>query len=303
MHNILVTGGNGFIGKHLVAELIDADLKVTVVDNLVPGPSLADVTYPQNCIDFLTNAIARAGLSNLDDLIGSSEKYSAVIHLAAIPRVGAALKSPGRILSNNIGATLAVAEYCRVSNTPLVNISSGAAKWANTQRNPYALSKDVGEQIIDTYRETFNVDATNVRLFNVYGQGEVSNGADTTLIRKCKTSVWGNVPLSIFGDGCNLRDYTHVFDAVKGIMAVLADNIDGRFSRPLYELGTCQPVSVNEIVERFMLTGMRTVHVAPRIGDQDYTCADATLRPAGWTPKINVLEHIDRWIELGCPFD
>jgi nucleoside-diphosphate-sugar epimerase len=303
MNNILVTGGQGFIGQHLVMSLIDLGYSVTVVDYDASVPCHANFFYPQDCSLFFEQRMIQFDTANLRDILGDPVKYDLVIHLAAIPRVGISLNAPARVIKNNVNSTIFAAEYCRKAGIPLINISSSSVVWADCDKNPYALSKKMGEQIINTYRETFNVKATNVRLFNVYGPGEKDNGNYTTLIRRCKTALRTKTPLPLFGTGENRRDYTHVLDVVQGIILVMRDVQQNTF-KPVYELGSgTGHISVNDIIKEFSEAGLTVDPQPARPGDPPLTKADTTLWPEGWAPKIDVLTHIRNWIHMGCQHD
>lgn len=252
---------------------------------------------------FFEQRMVQFDVANLKDLLGEPVKYDLVVHLAAIPRVGISLNTPAHVIKNNVNSTLAALEYCRKADIPFINISSSSVVWADVNKNPYALSKKMGEDMVNTYCETFNTKATNVRLFNVYGPGELDNGQYTTLIRRCKTAIRTGTPLPLFGDGENLRDYTHVLDVVQAIIQVMRD-AHLRELNPLYEVGPGQgTVSVNDIIREFGIAGLEVDPQPARLGDPPLTKADTDLWPAGWWPKIDVLDHIRNWVSLGCPRD
>lgn len=303
MNNILITGGQGFIGQHLVNSLVDLGYNVTVVDYKSSIPCFAHVFYPQECSAFFEQRMVQFDTANLKDLLGEPIKYDLVIHLAAIPRVGISLNNPAHVIKNNVNSTLAGLEYCRKAGIPFINISSGSVKWADTEKNPYALSKKMSEEMVDMYRETFGTKTTNVRLFNVFGPGELDNGQYTTLIRRCKTAVRSGTPLPLYGDGENLRDYTHVLDAVQAIIQVIKDAQTDKM-RSLYEVGPgLGSVSVNDIIREFGVAGLEVDPQPARPGDPPLTRANPDLWPDNWYPKIDVLDHIRNWISMGCPRD
>lgn len=303
MNNILVTGGQGFIGQHLVLSLVDLGYNVTVVDYKASVPCFAHVFYPQECSAFFEQRMVQFDASNLKDLLGEPVKYDLVIHLAAIPRVGISLNMPAHVIKNNTNSTLAGLEYCRKAGIPFINISSSSVVWADTEKNPYALSKKMGEQMVNAYRETFGTKGTNIRLFNVYGPGEIDDGQYTTLIRRCKTAIRSGTPLPLFGDGENKRDYTHVLDVVQAIIQVMKDAQSDEL-KPCYEIGPGHgTVSVNDIIREFGVAGLEVDPQPARPGDPPLTKADTSLWPEGWHPKIDVLDHIRNWISLGCPRD
>lgn len=273
--NILVTGGSGFIGTHLIKQLEENGHKVTNISSDVQLADDSDFGNPQ-----------------------------VIYHLGAFPRVGFSLENPEKVLSNNHLSTLRVLEYCRFHpSTRLINVSSSSVKFANLRENPYALSKKMGEDLVNLYIDTFGVIASNVRLFNVYGPGEADYAQHTTLLKACKKRVISGQALRVNGDGSIKRDYTHVFDVVNGLIAVDRALYHADALR-LYELGPNNPISVMEIAEAFQAGTNLKIQVFPqRAGDPPYTVADSNLRPTGWYPVFDVLDYIQDWKAAGCPND
>lgn len=273
--NILVTGGDGFIGSHLIKQLEENGHQVT---NISSDIQLLD-----------------------DSAFGNPQ---VIYHLGAFPRVGYSIDNPEKVLSNNYLATLRVLEYCRFHpSTRLINVSSSSVKFANLLHNPYALSKKFGEDLTDLYRVTYGIKATNVRLFNVYGPGEAEYGKFTTLVKACKKRVITGSNLKITGDGSIARDFTHVADVVNGLVAVDRLLQQG-VAIALYELGAGKPTSVAEVVEEFQRgTNLKIDYDMPRPNDPEQTRADPYRRPHGWFPVFDVLDYIQDWKAAGCPND
>ena len=301
MKHILVTGGSGFIGSKVVYALMDLGYEVTIVDLSSEGEGTSTFFYNESCQRFFKSAVANAQIPNLQKLLGLSKKFDAVIHLAALPSVGLALEMPELVLENNFSATLAAAEFSRTQNVPLINISSAAVRCADLNTSPYALSKKMGEDIVNNYIKTFGIAATNVRLFNVFGDGEVDAGEFTTLVQQCKNSVTYNIPFPLFGDGSVRRDFVNVYDVVRAIMSILENSIlSSKYPlEQLYEIGNGDAgslVSVGEIVDIFRKNGMEVEKRPSRPGDPDISLADPALRPPEWSPMIHVISHINDWL-------
>ena len=273
---VLVTGASGFIGAHLVSRLNRLHHSVRTCDRrtrtAIPVQELTD-----------------------DDING----VDVVVHLAATARLGISLKEPEAVIENNVTAVLRLLEHCRIHPaTKLIYISSSSVKFADLKKNPYALSKAMGEQLVELYRETYQVNATSVRLFNVYGPGEADYGPNTTLIKQCKKALLDNKNLYIDGDGTVVRDFTHVDDVIDGIIAIFYDL---HCLKSVYELGSgSMTVSVKDIVTEFQKGTNLSIEYRPaRIGDPPSTCADIKLCPGNWKPKINILDHIRDWKNKG----
>lgn len=273
----LVTGGYGFIGSHLVQNLRDLHTDVLIADRLNRVQDISD--------------------ADLDSV-------SIIYHLAATPRLGVSLEKPEEVITNNLTSTLRLLKYCREHpDVPFVNVSSSSVKFANLRENPYALSKKMGEDLVNLYRETYGIRATSVRFFNVYGPGESDYGKHTTLVKACKKAILTNQPIHVNGDGSIRRDYTHVSDVVSGLLIVGHQTYGGNH-KPLYELGACRPTSVKQVVEAFAEgTKSKVIYGPSRMGDAALTEGNPMLAPLNWIPQIDILDYIREWKAQGCPDD
>lgn len=299
--NILVTGGAGFIGTHLCAHLTYAGHKVTSVDIKPKSSSICEHVI-SDVGSFINSLMV---CEEMPALFPNSDTYDYIIHLAATPRAGLSVRFPENVLSNNINSLLSVLQYCRTHpSTKLIFISSSSVVWADTSINPYALSKKIGEDMVNTYIQTYNIEATSVRLFSVFGPGEAEYGKDSTLVRQIKNSVHNKTPFALFGDGSQFRDFTHVSDVVAGLETIMFEmQVDWL---PVYEIGSGDKVtSVKTIVEHVqsMCPDFQILNFPIRPQDPAKTIADKDKRPVGWRPKINVLDHLAQWFSSGCPKD
>lgn len=292
---ILVTGAAGFIGYALAQSLVKAGHKVTGIDR---NPfKLHDAECIMKDVQIYMNELKTLNkLPIIQDLmVEPIEPFDLIIHLAATARVGISLEQPEQVIANNIGTTLQVLSYAReVPGTKVMFISSSSVAFADLEKNPYAMSKSMCEDLVNTYSKSFNVDATTVRLFNVYGPGEANYGKHSTFIRKCRTAVETGSSIVVYGDGSQTRDYTHVDDVVKGIQIIseLAE------WEELYELGSGKnPTSTGEIARTFAdALGVEVKYERPRQGDPKMTKANPARNPPGWKPKWTVQEYLDEVI-------
>lgn len=233
----------------------------------------------------------------IQDLVVDPVKpFDLIIHLAATARVGISLEKPEEVLANNIGTTLQVLSYAReMPSTRVLFASSSAVKFADLETNPYAMSKKISEDLVNTYRESFGVQCTNVRLFNVYGPGEANYGKHSTFIRKCRMAVETGSKITVFGDGSQKRDYTHVDDVVSGLQ-IIAELLDWEDE---YEIGSgAKPTSTKQIATTFSdALGVDVEYVRPRRGDPQYTQADPSKNPPGWKARWTVEEYLNELVE------
>lgn len=282
--NILVTGGAGFIGKHLTQHLKSTGHTVTVVDIAAQAPFTTQ-THVDDVADFIRN---------------TDQGFDAIFHLAAIPRVGLGLNSPELVLRNNLDSTIEVLGYCRQNpRTKLIFVSSSSVTHSNIMINPYACSKKICEEMVELYRKTYGVNATIVQLFNVYGPGEARYGEHSTLIRRCKDAYLNGKDFTVNGDGSMSRDFTHVADVVRGLEFIL-EEMDN--PHPHYQLGMDQPISVIQVVREFF-SDDKIKYGPARPTDCQTTRSSMTQWPLGWIPSIHIIDYIAEWKAAGCPND
>lgn len=296
---ILVTGGNGFIGYHLAKQLCELGHAVTICD-VKPLSKKEPLFATYELLDVASYIQTTSFAEGFETIYGKQEQFDFIFHLAAIPRVGISMEYPEIVLKNNIESTIEVLGYCRKHpQTKLIFISSSSVVWADINTNPYALSKQIGEQLLSTYSATFGVECASVRLFSVYGPGEAYYEYATTIVKQCKHLLTSGLPLLVHGTGKQVRDFTHVSDAVSGLVAIMNEMSNGEW-KPVYELGTGDnSVSVEDVVTAFSTESNQVIRVSGRSNDPVSTLADLTLAPKGWKSKIKILDYIAAWKRNG----
>ena len=291
---ILITGAAGFIGHALASRLTQIGHSVTCVDR---NPfKLHNVECVMKDVQVYMNELKTINrLPIIQDLTDTPIKpFDLIIHLAATARVGISLERPEEVISNNVGSALQVLSYAReMPATRVMFISSSSVKFADLHSNPYAMSKKICEDLVDTYRKSFNVNATSIRLFNVYGPGETNYGKHSTFIRKCRTAVETGSKITIFGDGSQSRDYTHIDDVIFGLQVISElpewENV--------YEIGSGVTTSVEKIASVFRdALGVEIEYTNPRQGDPEFTIADTNKNPPGWKARWTVDEYLDELV-------
>ena len=181
--NIIVTGGAGFIGTNLCKELVKLDHKVTSIDNYSTGKE-------QNHIEGIR--YENFDIRKVYDYKWVYNKHPDVIfHLAAIARIQPSFNKPKEYFTTNANGTLEITDYCARNNVPLIYAGS-SSHHSGKFSNPYTFSKDVGEEIIKLYQEHYDLKASIVRFYNVYGPYQLTEGGYTTLIgRWLNIRRWG----------------------------------------------------------------------------------------------------------------
>ena len=308
--DILVTGGAGFIGSHLVDRLLDhAPRSITVLDDLSLGrESNLDGALESGIVEFV-----RGDCADLDGLRSLTERrgpFSVCFNLAVIP-LPASLVDPRGTTDANVAMTTAVCELGRADGyRRLVQYSSSEVYGTAIEvpmpeshplypETPYAASKAATDLIADSYRRTFGMEVVTMRPFNAYGPRQ-NDAAYAGLIPTVVNNVLAGDPVTINGDGEQTRDYSYVLDTAAATIA--AAELDAALGNT-YNLGAGREDTVNEIV-RLLLAGLGVpdwpvVHGPERIGDVRRLYADTTLaaRDLGYATSISLGDGLRETVE------
>jgi len=298
MNKSLVTGGAGFIGSNLVDSLIGRGDKVIVLDNLSTGRQ--ENLNPK--AEFI-----EIDLRDLEEIRPHFNDVDYVFHLAALARVQPSIEDPVKYNNHNVNGTLNVLVASRDAKVKKVIYSaSSSAYGSQTQMplredmpanplSPYGLQKYIGEEYCRLFSQIYELPTVCLRYFNVYGRRMVLEGAYASVIGIFTNQRLNNEPLTIMGDGEQLRDYTSVEDVVKAnILAAQSEVKDGK---PI-NIGRGNNFSVNQIAK---MIGGPTVNIEPRIEPRE-TLADNSWAKEflGWEPKVNLEDWIEEYKkELG----
>ncbi|OIO26196.1 hypothetical protein AUJ14_02245 [Candidatus Micrarchaeota archaeon CG1_02_55_22] len=291
---IIVTGGAGFIGSHLVDELVKSH-EVTVIDNLSSGSK-----------DFFSHHLGNKRFSFIKaDLVDSRacagvfKKASpeAVYHLAANPDVRGGEKGSASFQRNNVVATLNVLDACRDGNIKKLVFASTSTVYGNALARPtpesygpllpishYGASKLACEAYLSSYADNYGLACAAMRFANVIG-GRQNHGVIFDFIRKLKASPR---ELEILGDGKNSKSYVHVTDCVSGLLCV--KTLKG--SVEVYNLGSKGQTTVNEIADEVIfqmgLSAKKIYTGKTWAGDVKLMSLDySKLSKTGWKPKLD----------------
>ncbi|MCS0826782.1 UDP-glucose 4-epimerase GalE [Cytobacillus firmus] len=310
---ILVIGGAGYIGSHLVKELIKKET-VVVLDNLSTGHRVA---VDQKAI------FVEGNLGNEDDLKSVFSKYpiKAVMHFAANSLVGESVINPLKYYENNVGDTLTLLKVMLRHNVKNFIFSSTAATYGipnvdiisestvTNPINPYGRSKLMIEQILADYAKAYDLNYVVLRYFNAAGAfqtGEIgeSHNPETHLIPIVLQHLAGQrEKVSVFGsdyetpDGSCIRDYIHVMDLANAHILALESLLEGRNKTATYNLGNGLGYSVKEVIETCeQVTGVKAnVEIAERReGDPGKLVASSAkiFEELGWNTERDLTEII-----------
>jgi len=309
---ILVVGGAGYIGSHMVKRLGEAGVEVVTLDNLSSGHRDA-VT----CGEFVQGDIADRTL--LDSLF-ARRSFDAVMHFASHIEVGESIRLPLKYYRNNVSNTLTLLEAMQAAKIDKFIFSSTAAIFGTPQYspiderhprspiNPYGRTKHMVEQILEDLDRAHGLRAVCLRYFNAAGadpSGALGERHDpeSHLIPLTLQAASGRRPsIAVFGsdydtpDGTCIRDYVHIVDLCEAHWLALQSLLGGAGSQQ-YNLGNGDGFSVLEVIEtvrRVTRREFKVVKEARRAGDPPRLVADSTAARStlGWTPKYPALQTI-----------
>lgn len=321
MKKILVTGGAGYIGSHMVYLLLKNKIEPVVIDNLSnsSGKNLKTLEKMFNKkIEF-----HQMDLTRLEELMKLKiDNVDAIIHFAAKKAVGESVEQPIEYYKNNVGGTLNLIEWAKTNKVANFVFSSTAAVYGMTDdkplteevkpspESPYAWTKYMVEQILKDANKAYGINSVIFRYFNLAGNletGEIGEEAENpqNLLPALMMSHLGlrEMKLKVFGtdyptrDGTGVRDYIHVLDLVEGHLSGLKylENNEGNF---LFNLGTGKGTTVLEVIKAFEnVTKEKLVYeTAPRrAGDVVFSTCDASKARAelGWESTRSIEEMIE----------
>lgn len=301
-HRVLVTGGAGFVGSHLLDALISDGCEVCVLDNLSTG-------RVENIKQHLGSAIFRFVEGDVRDMRAVDEAVKdveVVFHLAAITSVPYSLKSPDVTREVNVTGTMNLLQASLCGDVErFVYVSTCAVygeanylpineKHPTNPVSPYAESKLAAERCCREFEEAHGLKATILRVFNAYGL-KMRNDQYGGVIARFGECLRGGKPPVIYGDGSQTRDFVHVKDAVRAMtLALDSVNVIGK----TFNIGTGAPTTINQLAQLLMqivgTEGVRPRHVGARKGDLRHSYAD--IREAkdalGYKPRISLKEGL-----------
>ena len=288
---IIVTGGAGFIGSHIVDALILDGHEVHIVDDMSAGK--------------MENVNAKATLHKVDirdkaQLVPIFAGASYVFHEAAVPRVQYSIDNPLETHDVNVNGLLCVLEACRVNNVGRLIFASSASIYGEPDvlptredmptnpMSPYASHKYIGEVYLKLYAKIYNLETVCLRYFNVYGPRFDPDGAYPLVIGYFLKRMKEGKTLTITGDGTQTRDFVHVHDvAAANLLAMTGDKVG---SGEVINIGGGTRYSMNYVAE---LLGGKVEYIPARLEPHD-TEADISRAKEllGWAPEVKFEEGI-----------
>ena len=312
MRNILITGGAGFIGSHLVDHLLaEGGWRITVVDdfNDFYDPAIKH----QNLGASLSNPnfkLVEADIRNqqaLEQAFGEAA-FDCIVHLAARAGVRPSLKQPRLYVETNINGTLNLLELARIHGVKQFVFGSSSSVYGLNSKvpfsegdpifnpiSPYAATKGAGELLCHSYAHLYDMRIICLRFFTVYGARQRPDLA----IHKFAKLITAGRPIPVFGDGTTRRDYTYIGDIIAGVRAAID------YDQSNYEvinLGESRTVKLRELISLLEKALDRQAEIDQQPlqpGDVPQTFADISkaVKLLGYNPQTQIEEGIEKFVE------
>lgn len=299
----VVTGCAGFIGSHLTERLLDDGWSVIGIDAIAPTYDTlgrrrqTELLSEHRSFEFIEGDINRIELS---ELVGDSE---VVYHLAARPGVRASWRDFAQVSEANIQATQKVLDSIALSPGTRLIFGSSSSVYGQADTfpvneshllapiSPYGVTKAACEALLSAYASQYEVNATSLRYFTVYGPRQRSDMAFTRWIERALRGE----PLPVYGDGKAIRDFTYVADAVEATVLAAGDEAVGH---RVYNVAGGSPASVSdvlELIEDLVGVPLEVAYSGPAAGDPKRTGGDTSLIESalGWRPRTDLREGLE----------
>ena len=304
MTSTLVTGGAGFIGSHLVEELLAKGHHVLVLDNFSSGRQERLEPFAGGI------EIVEGDLRNRRTVREAVDGVDFVLHQAAVPSVPQSVEDPVTTNDVNVGGTLNLLEAARDAGVKRLVNASSCSVYGDTETvpntedmvpkpiSPYAVSKLTGEFYCRVFSQLYGLETVSLRYFNAFGPGMDPGSAYAAVIAIFTVGLIEGRPLTINGDGTFARDFTYVKNVVDAnTRALEAEGVSGE----VFNVGCGATTSLNEVVEilrKLLQTEGDIRHGPERPGDIRRSLAgiDKARRMLGYVPRVPAREGIERTV-------
>lgn len=307
-HKILVAGGAGFIGSHIVEALLETGAEVTVFDNLASGR----MSNLENCRRDKNFRFVKGDIRDIEQVRAAVKNVDAVFNDAAVVSVRLSIENPVLVNEVNVNGALNLLKASVDSGVRRFVQASSASVYGDTETlpiiedtllnpiSPYAVSELAAESYARAFHKAYGLETVCLRYFNVYGPRQ-SYSPYTGAITIFMNQLLGNERITIFGDGEQTRDFVYVKDVANAnVLALTRKEAVGE----VFNIATGTATSVNVLVKTLMqivgTTRPKPLHASPKPGEIKYSCAsiDKAKRILGYNPVFSIekgLEQLVKW--------
>jgi len=307
--NILVTGGAGFIGSHIVSRSLELGHRVCALDNFDPYYDRS--IKEENIGRFGQDAeFVEADIRDREAMLDlvKDRHFDAIIHIAARAGVRPSVENPMAYIETNINGTHHLLEAARVADVPNFIFASSSSVYGLAKKvpfsedlplpqtlSPYAATKLAGEHLCGNYSHLYGLRVACLRFFTVYGPGQRPDLA----IHKFSRKIFNNEPIQQYGDGSTRRDYTYVDDIIQGVIGAL-NYTQTPFE--IFNLGESETTTLSDLIssiEAAIGKKAEIEYLPEQQGDMPLTCADISKARAllGYNPQVPIKTGIPRFVD------
>ena len=306
--NVIVTGGAGFIGSHLVEHLLKISnvKKIVLIDSFTNGSK-------KNISHFIKNKklkIIKKDINKIKVNDNNFKKIDYVFHLAAIADIIPSINNPMYYCKTNFIGTINILEAMRYNKIKKIIYTASSScygiqkKYPTDEKSfidtryPYAFSKYIGEQAIVHWSKVYKINFVSLRLFNVFGTRSRTTGSYGAVMGIFLKQKLSNKNLTVVGNGQQKRDFIYVTDVVK---ALIKSMYLSKRKNYIFNIGSSKPIKILDLVK---IVGVKYVKIPKRPGEPNVTCANIkkAKKILKWSPKVSfkdgmsiLLKNINYW--------
>lgn len=302
-NKIIITGGAGFIGSHLVDKMISKNFNVVVLDNFSTG-RIENLRHIKDNIEIIECDLSKEG-----DWSKNFKGAYAVFHLAALADIVPSITNPDNYFQSNVVGTYNVLNASRNNKIDRFIYAASSSCYGIPKKYPtketseikpeypYALTKKMGEDLVIHWEKVYKIPSISLRFFNVYGTRSRTSGTYGAVLGVFLAQKLNNMPFTVVGDGEQTRDFTYVTDITEALLRAMESDISGE----IFNVGSGKTISINYLVE--LLKGEK-VFIPKRPGEPDTTFAniEKIKKILNWEPTVTiemgveeVLKNISYW--------
>jgi len=304
---IIITGGSGFIGSHLADSLIELNHEVIVIDNL----SIGRIENISHLLENPNFTFVKADIVDYDSIESIFKNVDWVFHLAALADIVPSIENPKEYYLSNVNGTFNVLEACKKYKIKKIIYTASSSCYGIPDnyptketakilpQYPYALTKNIGEQLVMHWCQLYNLSAISLRFFNVYGPRARTSGTYGAVFGVFLAQKLANKPYTVVGDGNQTRDFTFVSDVVSALITSAKSDLSGE----IINIGSNNTYSINHLVK---LLGGDISYIPKRPGEPDCTWANISKASQllNWKPTVTLeagvkilLDNMEYWAD------